>query len=91
MAKRAVKRPRISSWPGGPLPEPRKLTPEQNEAVTQWFSTLPDAEIEYRQSLCLAQMNQLKRRSDFIASDGFENQFVVWKQLAAAKGLKQCQ
>ena len=81
---------KLSKWTGENLPEPRKLTPEQIEAVVAWMAEMPVKEIRFRQSLCLAQMKQLANRSDCIADRGYANQFVVWKQLAQAVGLQQC-
>lgn len=85
-----TKRIKLSKWNGEALPEPRKLTPEQIEAVVAWMAEMPVAEIRYRQSLCMAQMAALANRSDEIADRAYANQFVVWKQLAQAVGLQQC-
>ena len=89
---RKSNRPKLSSWPGGPLPMPRKLTPEQAESVIAWFATLPEKELRYRQDLAITQMKIARDNpNQSIGIEAHENQFIVWKQLSAAIGRQQCQ
>jgi len=85
------KRAKLRRWPGEPMPEPSKLTEAQAKAVTEWFATLPDDELDYRQELAVAQMNIARNNpNQDLGIKAHESQFIVWKQLAAARGIKQC-
>lgn len=77
----------LTKWTGEALPEPRFVTPEQHKAVVSWMATMPLSELRHRQKLCEVQMQSC---ADNGKHEAHANQFTVWRQLAAAVGLQQC-